>query len=379
MPHKRAKEPLTLLIIPHSQRRPISVQLPSWTLTGLLLVLIVVVTASTAAAVRYYSLSQEVARLREAQQVAQSQQQVLEQTILSQHATVQSMEQDFDRQMAAVQADYDQLYRRTASFQSRLRNQVQRFKTELQQIQRLTGEVRDLVGLETEALPTPEADLDQSVGGMGAGRLQVSLADAAPRTELTIDELLEAETNPTVRQLQGMYDMLPTWYSELRHMRDRVNERVSLVDPEKRTSPEALERQLILWDAAPKGWPLGGRISSTFGYRVFRGRRDFHTGIDIAVNYRTSVHATADGTVIAAGWESGYGWTVEVRHEEGYSTLYGHLSRYLVDVGDVVRKGQRIALSGSSGNSTGPHLHYEIRLNGVPIDPWRYSTANNGK
>jgi murein DD-endopeptidase MepM/ murein hydrolase activator NlpD len=72
---------------------------------------------------------------------------------------------------------------------------------------------------------------------------------------------------------------------------------------------------------------------------------------------------------------SGYGWAVEIQHAEGWSTIYGHLSRYLVDVGDRVKRGQIIGLSGNSGNSTGPHVHYEIRLNGVPVDPWRYATV----
>ncbi|MFQ5855762.1 MAG: peptidoglycan DD-metalloendopeptidase family protein [Anaerolineae bacterium] len=380
MPSKRAKEPFTLLIIPHSQRDPVSVRLPSWTLTGVLVALAAAFVGLVVFAARYHALSQEVVRLQEAQRVAQSRQQVLQQTVLSQHDAVQSMQQDFDTEIAAVQRDYNQLYREAVSFQVELTTQVKQFKTELQQIRRLSDEVRDLVGLDEGALTTSDIDIAQALGGIGAGQPRASLIDTdTPHVELAIDEILKAETNPTVQQLQGMYNVLPTWYGELQHVQDQVNARVSLVDPDKRTSPEALERQLVLWDAAPKGWPVGGRISSTFGYRVFRGRRNFHTGLDIAVWYKTPVHATEDGTVVAAGWKSGFGWTVEVLHEEGYSTLYGHLSRYLVDVGDTVKKGQTIGLSGSSGNSTGPHLHYEIRLNGIPIDPWRYATANDGK
>ncbi len=379
MPHNKPREPLTLLIIPHAQRRPISVQLPSWTLTGLLAVAVTVLIALMAFAIRYHALSQQLARLQEEKRAAEARQLVLQQAILVQQDEVESMQQDFDAQMAAVQRDYNDLYRQATSFQAQLTDQVERFKTELQQIRRLSDEMRDLVGLDESTLPTPQANADPSLGGIGAGRLQISPIDSdTPHVQLALDEVLKAETNPTAQQLQEMYDTLPTWYSELQHLQEQVSNRISLVDPDKRTSPEALERQLALWDAAPKGWPVGGRISSTFGYRMFRGRRDFHTGIDIAVWYKTPVHATADGVVIAAGWESGYGWTVEVQHEEGYSTLYGHLSRYLVDVGDRVKKGQTIGLSGSSGNSTGPHVHYEIRLNGVPIDPWRYATANDG-
>ncbi|MFN8473189.1 MAG: M23 family metallopeptidase [Anaerolineae bacterium] len=123
---------------------------------------------------------------------------------------------------------------------------------------------------------------------------------------------------------------------------------------------------------APHQWPLKGEITSPFGYRIFRGAPDFHTGTDIEAEMQTEVHVTQSGTVVFAGWQTGYGWCIEVGHGQGYSTLYGHLSRISVDVGDKVTAGDVIGLSGSSGNSTGPHLHYEIRLNGKAIDPSAY-------
>lgn len=380
MPRKRAKEPFTLLIIPHSQRRPISIRFPSWTLTGLLFALAITLAVVAAFAARYHTLSQQVARLQAASRTVETEQQTLHRAILSQHNAVESLEEDFDARVAAIRGDYDQLYREVGAFQSGLTAQVEAFKVELQQIQRLSQEVRDVVGLEDAELSPSEASTEQPAGGMGTGQQQTSLIhEHTPRVELAVDDALDAEKNPTVRQLQSMYDSLPAWYGEMQHLHDQVDERMALIDPGKRTSPEEVERQLALWDAAPKGWPVGGRISSNFGYRRFRGERDFHTGIDVAVWYKTPVHATAGGTVVAAGWQSGFGWTVEIQHERGYSTVYGHLSRYLVDVGDKVKKGQTIGLSGSSGNSTGPHLHYEVQSNGVPIDPWRYATANDGK
>ncbi|MFN8483508.1 MAG: peptidoglycan DD-metalloendopeptidase family protein [Anaerolineae bacterium] len=123
---------------------------------------------------------------------------------------------------------------------------------------------------------------------------------------------------------------------------------------------------------APSHWPLKGDVTSPFGYRVFRGAPDFHTGMDIEAAMQTEVHVTQGGTVVFAGWQAGYGWCVEVGHGQGYSTLYGHLSRISVDVGDKVAADSIIGLSGSSGNSTGPHLHYEIRLNGKAVDPSAY-------
>lgn len=116
-------------------------------------------------------------------------------------------------------------------------------------------------------------------------------------------------------------------------------------------------------------WPVtGGRLSSPFGPR--RGR--LHTGIDIAVPLGTPIRAAASGTVISAGWLGGYGRTVMVRHADGSVTLYAHASKLLVRRGQHVAQGQVIARVGSSGNSTGPHLHFEIIVESRPRDPMLY-------
>lgn len=119
----------------------------------------------------------------------------------------------------------------------------------------------------------------------------------------------------------------------------------------------------------PANWPVRGDVTSSFGWRTFRGLPNFHTGIDIAVGYGTPVQATADGVVLGSGWQPGYGWSVLLQHEGGYNTLYGHLSQPLVSVGQGVRQGDVLGLSGSSGTSTGPHLHYEIWRDGLLLDP----------
>ncbi len=120
-------------------------------------------------------------------------------------------------------------------------------------------------------------------------------------------------------------------------------------------------------------WPVAkrGRISSTFGWRlhpVLR-KKKYHNGQDIAVPSGTPVLAADSGVVLVSGWKGGYGYFVAIDHGGGISTCYGHNSRLLVKVGEKVIKGQTIALSGSTGLSTGPHLHFEVRKNGVPIDP----------
>ncbi|HOJ76669.1 MAG TPA: peptidoglycan DD-metalloendopeptidase family protein [Bacillota bacterium] len=121
-------------------------------------------------------------------------------------------------------------------------------------------------------------------------------------------------------------------------------------------------------------WPARGRITSNFGWRkhpVLK-KQKYHNGIDIAVPKGTPVLAVDNGVVLVSGWQGGYGYFVAIDHGGGISTCFGHNSRLLVKAGDVVFKGQQIALSGSTGLSTGPHLHFEVRKNGVPVNPLLY-------
>lgn len=116
-------------------------------------------------------------------------------------------------------------------------------------------------------------------------------------------------------------------------------------------------------------WPALGPISSDYGWR---GYKDFHHGIDIAVPSGTDVKAARAGRVIKAGWLGVYGLAVLVDHGNGIQTLYGHNNRLLVKVGEQVESGEDIAISGNTGNTTGPHLHFEIRQNGKTVDPSGY-------
>ena len=121
----------------------------------------------------------------------------------------------------------------------------------------------------------------------------------------------------------------------------------------------------------PSIWPAKGVISSTFGARqdpVYGGGA-FHEGLDIANDVGTTIVATAAGTVTYAGYNGGYGNEIEIDHGNGFVTKYGHNSALLVQVGMTVKKGQTIALMGSTGKSTGSHVHYEVRVNGVATDP----------
>lgn len=124
----------------------------------------------------------------------------------------------------------------------------------------------------------------------------------------------------------------------------------------------------------PMGWPAVGPISSRYGWRshpIYNETR-FHDGIDIAVSIGTEVRATADGVVISAGTNGGYGLAVVIDHGYGVQTLYAHNSKLLVRAGEVVTRGQVISHSGNTGVSTGPHLHYEVRVGGKTVDPAIY-------
>jgi murein DD-endopeptidase MepM/ murein hydrolase activator NlpD len=124
----------------------------------------------------------------------------------------------------------------------------------------------------------------------------------------------------------------------------------------------------------PSLWPVNGHITASFGERLdpFSGEGEFHTGVDISAEYGEPVHVTADGIVSVADTRVGYGRLIVVDHGFGTTTYYGHLSNFNAEVGQQVHRGDVIGFVGVSGRSTGPHVHYEVRINGTPVNPWRY-------
>ena len=159
-----------------------------------------------------------------------------------------------------------------------------------------------------------------------------------------------------------------------------VDSAAALVALELKTAK--LERELRMYEGflrqhgtTPSIWPVVGKLESGVGGRrnPFGGRGyEFHEGQDIDATYGTPVQAAATGRVTIAGWQRGYGKVVYVDHSNGLSTRYGHLSEIDVSVGQTVNRGQTIGLVGSTGRSTGPHLHYEVRINNQPVDPRPY-------
>jgi len=159
-----------------------------------------------------------------------------------------------------------------------------------------------------------------------------------------------------------------------------VDSAAALIALELKTAK--LERELHMYEGflrqrgmTPSIWPVVGKLESGVGGRrnPFSGRGyEYHEGLDIDAGYGTPVQVAATGKVIIAGWQRGYGNVVYVDHGGGLSTRYGHLSEVDVSVGQAVTRGQTIGLVGSTGRSTGPHLHYEVRINNQPVDPRQY-------
>ena len=137
---------------------------------------------------------------------------------------------------------------------------------------------------------------------------------------------------------------------------------------------EYFEDKRSIYASTPQVWPVRGWVTSPFGKRTspFTGIPTFHEGLDIAAQTGTPVVAPADGVVLKAGFSSGYGNMVEISHGYGIRTVFGHNSRLNVKVGQQVKRGDIISYVGDTGSSTGPHLHYEVRLNGLPVNPRKY-------
>ncbi|RLC09442.1 MAG: M23 family peptidase [Deltaproteobacteria bacterium] len=167
-------------------------------------------------------------------------------------------------------------------------------------------------------------------------------------------------------------------YNDLiREMHDQVKQ-LTLASISQEEGFDLLLKHLIdqgnLLARTPAIRPTDGMVTSKFGMRrsPFTGRSEFHKGLDIANRKGTPVFATADGTVIYADAKSFWGNLIVIDHGHGMVTRYAHLNKFLKKSGDTVKRGEKIAEIGNTGRSTGPHLHYEVNLNGTPIDPTKY-------
>jgi murein DD-endopeptidase MepM/ murein hydrolase activator NlpD len=155
---------------------------------------------------------------------------------------------------------------------------------------------------------------------------------------------------------------------------DDLSKKVKTQEQESRALQSYFQDQQSLLSAAPSIWPVRGWLTSDFSARLdpYTKEKQMHEGLDIAAAIGTPVRAPADGTVIFNGQEGGYGHVLVIDHGYGLKTRYGHLSRIDVKLGEKVKRGQFVAAVGNSGRSTGPHLHYEVRVNGIADNPRKF-------
>lgn len=235
-----------------------------------------------------------------------------------------------------------------------------------QAVEKLSNELRDMLKGNT-ASPAPMSESGD--GGQGGGSTVPDRAGTADphqagsgRTAKTASAAAEVDTpGDLLREMRKLDERLDTQLKMMMTLRQQ------LMSNTYTAAAAAIQAEAD----TPDIWPVRGEISSTFGFRQSPGGigSTYHEGIDIAGDYGTPIEATAAGTVTQAGWVSGYGYLVEVRHDSGIVTRYGHNSAIVVSVGQHVSQGDIVALMGSTGNSTGPHCHYEVRINGESVNP----------
>jgi len=228
--------------------------------------------------------------------------------------------------------------------------QIERFAAEMESLVGLETRVRDVVGL------PPRRSVAENTRQGGQGGHAYAGYDMSEPPQLP--SLMNGHPSEA-RRLSALLD-------EVRYRQETFSELIDHVTRER----EQLAATPCIWPVnAPDAW-----ISSGFGYRKdpINGKRAFHDGIDVVAPVKSPVLATADGVVTVAGWDAGLGWVVTIDHGHGYKTRYGHNHRLLVKKGDRVRRGDAIALEGSTGRTTGPHVHYEVIYNGKKVNPYRY-------
>ncbi len=233
-----------------------------------------------------------------------------------------------------------------------------------------------------EAIRDAENDLNALAQRLGQMQAHVIRLDALGSRLVDMADLDRAEFAFESSPGRGGPADVVTWQPQTQADFMTQLERLAAQLEDREVKLEALEGLLMEGKLQAKVHPAGrpiteGWISSSFGYRndPYTGRRAFHEGIDFAGRFASEVRAVAAGVVVDAGYEQGYGNYVEIKHANGYATRYAHNKKNLVKVGETVQKGQAVALMGSTGRSTGPHVHFEVIHNGKRVNPWKFVRA----
>jgi len=236
------------------------------------------------------------------------------------------------KELQSVAEDYNVLQKQLQVFLQKTNNLEQK----MQELQQLDNDIRGLLKDDPELKDV----IDRKIS-------QTSMQRSSLSSRSSVDRQM------ALRQLTLLEQRITEEQESLQQLKEAVTQRADRLSH------------------TPSIYPVNGKISSRFGYRKspFGRKQEFHDGLDIAAPYGTEIVASADGTVTFTGYKSGYGRTVTINHGYGFETSYCHLSAILVKTGQQVKKGQVIGKVGSSGRSTGPHLHYIVKVNGQLRDP----------
>jgi murein DD-endopeptidase MepM/ murein hydrolase activator NlpD len=232
-------------------------------------------------------------------------------------------------------SSYARMTWKVANYNS-LRQEVDSLRAKYQELQKVTNQKNEqLATLETFA-----SEVSVAYGLKSKPETSTDIASGSPLA-------------PTFRESLGQYNFLQS----------------ASISKLYRNYPKQWQTNI-----RPSLWPVEGRLMSAFGGRTdpFSGEGAIHTGVDLSAPQGTLVHCAADGIVVHADWSGGYGRLVIVDHGNGLQTYYGHLSRFEVVTGQEIRRGDILGRSGSSGRVTSPHLHYEVRMAGNPVNPYPY-------
>lgn len=241
---------------------------------------------------------------------------------------------------------------------------MQALENKAKTVEKISGQLQELVRTNGGTVPK-----NTGIGGIGGASTVPDIAKTMDDKKADGEKIVMSETPGELLR-------------EMRRLDERLDKQIRLVVALRsefmNQAYGAVSSVVNPTAETPNIWPVAGPISSYYGYRTSPGGigSTFHEGVDIAGDYGTPISATAAGTVTQAGWVGGYGYLVEVKHADGIVTRYGHNSAVLVYEGQHVDQGSMIALMGSTGNSTGPHCHYEVRINGEAVDPMYFLPRN---
>ena len=257
--------------------------------------------------------------------------------------------------ITGMAGSYSRMLLKTASF-NQIRSQHEALRKDYQQLEQVAHEKE----IQAASLGSLASEVS-ALYGLKQSRLAKSAATAPPVSVDTNGNFTDAAYTASLDQLASLRTTA---------LSGRLSRAFEIgLSP----SGNSGDNWLNMADA-PSLWPVVGPITSSFGERQdpFNGEGAFHAGIDISSSFGQPVRAAADGVVVTAGLASGYGREIMVDHGSGIETLYGHLSGFAITSGEQVKRGQIIGYVGTSGRSTGPHLHYEVRIRNTPVNPHKY-------